>query len=227
MENILILDTETTAIVPEKGELIEIAGIYFNVPSRSIIQQVSTLYYSTSNAAEHINHISVDSLKCVDGQLVRYSELLLENMMINCDAIVAHNAIFDRGWIKKKSSLSDLSESKTWFCSRLDIDWGKTDSLKLVDIAYAMGVPVISAHRALSDCQMLAACFQNLLNLDDQIGDIGNKDTYEAIVDFNERHMPKSNGFSWNPDKKKWLKKMTTAQAYNMPFGVVLHSKPV
>ena len=64
MKTILIMDTETDGINYQKDKVLEIAGILYDVDTRSIIQQVSTLIYAEQNAAEHINHIAVASLKC-------------------------------------------------------------------------------------------------------------------------------------------------------------------
>ncbi len=224
MKNILILDTETTALSPRHGSLIEVAGIYFNIESNSIIQQVSTLLRAEKNEAEHINNITVSSLLATQEDLIYLSFKLLEKMMIDCDGIVAHNASFDRNWIENASSLSALSKNKIWFCSKNDIHWKASPSLKLVDIAQAMGVPVISAHRALSDCQMLAACFQKLNNLPQQLA-LLNTDSfkvYEALVSYEQRELPKKAGFNWNHDKKKWQKKLTPEQAELVDFPITL-----
>lgn len=223
MENLLILDTETTGIDPKNGKLIEVAGIFFNIPSNSIIQQVSTLYYAEDNSAEHINNISVASLKSVNNDLHEHANILLSYMFTNCDAVIAHNANFDRRWIERHAVQKDLSLQKKWLCSKEDIQWLPSVSLKLVDIAAAMGVPVISAHRALSDCQMLASCLAKLPDLKVQLESGASKSLYVANVSYEDRDLPKKAGFYWNADKKKWLKKMRQEQAQCCNFPIALH----
>ena len=60
INTILILDTETTGLDENKDELVEIGGILFNIPSRSVLSQVSFLLPVQSNNAEHINGIAAE-----------------------------------------------------------------------------------------------------------------------------------------------------------------------
>ena len=222
MQNLLILDTETTGIDPKKGKLIEVAGIFFNVPSKSIIQQVSTLLYAEENAAQHINNITVESLHAVNQDLFRLTNDILSVMMAKCDAVIAHNANFDRRWIEYHSEQKLISQQKKWLCSKEDIQWSPSRSLKLVDIAEAMGVPVVSAHRALSDCQMLAACLAKLPDLQVQLESGSNRKLYVANVSYEDKDLPKKAGFYWDAERKKWFKKMRPEQAETCRFPISL-----
>ena len=52
IENILIIDTETTGLDENKDEIIEIGSILFNVTTKSVLSQVSFLLPVSSNEAE-------------------------------------------------------------------------------------------------------------------------------------------------------------------------------
>jgi DNA polymerase-3 subunit epsilon len=220
MKTILIMDTETSGINHQKDRVLEIAGILYDIDSRSIIQQVSTLIYTEENAAEHINHICVDSLKASKMQVEIASIELLKQMWHEADAIVAHNASFDRNFCKQWPMVNLFSETKKWVCSKSDITWPKTSDLKLTTIATAMGVDNLSAHRALADCLMLAQCFAKLPDLKEQLMSSAHKNIYKANVSYEDKHLPKEAGFYWNHDMRRWEKKMTDEQATLINFSI-------
>ena len=99
IENILILDVETQGLDEKKGKLLEIGCIFYNIPTRSIHHQVSFLMKEDSNPVEHINHISVESLKTVLPECTIMGYGFVCQLLFSCDDIVAHNAAFDRKWL--------------------------------------------------------------------------------------------------------------------------------
>ena len=60
LESVLILDTETTGLDENSDEVIEIGCILFNVPSKTVLAQLSFLLPVEFNAAEFINRIPAD-----------------------------------------------------------------------------------------------------------------------------------------------------------------------
>ncbi len=154
IENILILDTETTGLDPRKGcRVIEIAVILFNLKHKSMLQCFSTLLPCDDNPCESINHISAEATQCrypyvnnddliieeiwenpnsptsiiYDEEYHYFMEGIIPEMANNAQAIVAHNAEFDRKFV-----------------------------------AY------VQAHRAMSDCLLLAQCFQRVHDLEER-----------------------------------------------------------
>ena len=112
IENILILDTETTGLDENKDEIIEVGCILFNVNSKSVLSQVSFLFPVSSNDAEHVNGISAEVTNIKqpweDG-------LKFFLKLVDCsDLIVAHNVEFDKKWFGK-GRLPKLE--KKWICS--------------------------------------------------------------------------------------------------------------
>jgi len=217
MENILIIDTETDGLSPEKNKVLEIAAVMFNVPSKTIIHQASTLIDADSNDAAHINGISVDALKSVN---IFGKTLTLELIFLMCekvDLIMAHNAQFDKKFVKKL--YGDKLNDMRWICSKEDISWPPSESLRLTDIAKSLGVESSGAHRALNDCIILANCLAKLNDLQEQLNS-GDKKLFRANVGFEDRELPKKSGFYWNSLLRRWEKKMTEKQASLINFSI-------
>lgn len=219
MNNILILDTETTGIDINKHEVIEVAAILYSVKHKTVLQQVSTLIKADKNEAEPINKISClaacepkDSYKAIS---------LIDTMAACSDAIVAHNADFDKQWMAT-IELGNLLK-KVWICSYQDIEWPHIQgAANLINLALETGVPVVSAHRALTDCTLLANIFSKIENLEELLEEsMKPKDIYIANVSFEEKELAKAHGFIWNNlICRQWAKKMSKQKIANLPFRV-------
>jgi DNA polymerase III subunit epsilon len=223
MELICILDTETTGLDANKGKVLEIAAVLYNIQSRSIITQASTLCYAEENPAFDINRIAVESLKKTPPKIEGAALGLIADMMSASDALIAHNAEFDKKFINTIVNLQLISRSKKWICTRNDVTWPirKGISLNLVSICVDLGVPVINAHRALADCHLILGaleCLEDIQYFLDKSG-IG-RITYHAEITFSERQLAKDNGFTWDNLKKVWHKQLTPDEAVKIPFMV-------
>ena len=162
IENILILDTETTGLDSKKDKVIEIAVILYNLQHKSILQSLSTLFPCDENPVEHINGIKAEATKCA----MPFSALTarLKSMIQYSQAIVAHNASFDRAFVKE-STINEF-ESIPWICTKDDFEWPvRLPRKRLMDVCEAMGVQYINAHRALQDCLFLVDCFNKVEDL--------------------------------------------------------------
>lgn len=172
MENILILDTETTGFSVKSNQIIEIAAILFNIETKTIIHEASTLLYSNSNAAYRHNNISVEALQSVNLDLSIKIQETIAKMMVQADAVVCHNKEFDKKFVETLPILESISMHKQWICTVKDVKWpipnGK--KVKLSSLCLELGVPIIekqymdhisililSNHRALQDCKLLTA----------------------------------------------------------------------
>jgi DNA polymerase-3 subunit epsilon len=223
MENICIIDTETTGLDHTKGKVLEVAAVLYNIPTRSIIAQVSTLCYAEENAAYEVNRIEVESLKKTPPKVEGSAMALLLSMITEADALVAHNAEFDKKWISTVSVLALPCRDKKWICTKNDVIWPirKGIPLSLVSICVDLGVPVVSAHRALSDCLLIVDALECLEDIDFFLDKSGKgRMTYHANISYEQRQLVKDAGFAWDNLKKVWHAKLTPEQAATMPFTV-------
>lgn len=214
MEKIAIIDTETTGLSAKTDKIIEVAAVLYDVPSRSIIAQASTLLPSRDNAAFNINNIPIELLSKLSLDDCSPTIDVIQKFILQSDAIMAHNASFDRGFLEASVFFDGIVRDKKWVCSRSDIKWPVTGSLKLTAIVEGMGLPVISAHRALPDCVMLADCLSKLDNLEQQLGNtLLPRSLYYAHVSYDFRQLAKNAGFQWDTTLNKWKKMLTDAEA--------------
>jgi DNA polymerase-3 subunit epsilon len=211
---LLIIDTETTGLKPEEGcEAIEVGAILYSVPFRTPLQSVSFLIPTETNDAMHINGID-PQITNID-QPWRTALDLFHVMVASADYALAHNAEFDAKWF----GVGQLPEiNLKWLCSLSDFAWGDLPGRSLRDLALAHGIAVMpEVHRALPDCQLLSSVLSKRDDLEEIIETaLLPRQTYRALVSFNEKEEAKSRGFRWNPDRKHWLKNLTTDEAVQL-----------
>ncbi|KGG21859.1 putative DNA polymerasee III [Prochlorococcus marinus str. SS51] len=222
LETLLIVDTETTGLDPEKDQCIEVGAILFHIEKRSILAQNSFLIPAANNPAEAINKISPDLTRFAQPweEGVKYFLALVDI----ADVLIAHNAEFDRQWF----GIPPLPEiSKPWVCSMEDISWPSTLNLKgrpsVRDLALAFEVPVWSAHRALTDCIYLVEIFRRCSDLEELLEQgLEPRRLMRAEVSYDERHLAKNAGFRWNePVRGAWTRRLSEREIRELSFPVV------
>lgn len=217
MEIVTILDTETTGLDPKTDAVIEVAAVQYHLPTASVLSTFATvLQYAGENKAEYMNRIPSGLLSvgaAPDEAWAKLSEL-------RSDAVLAHNSDFDRSFVPA-TVLSD----RPWIDTYTGVSWVKyvTGNLNLVNIALNLGVGVVDAHRALSDCMLLARILtqmaKNGVDLNDFLASgLQPRSLWQACVDYNNRNLAKTNGFRW--DGSRWVKKLTAEEAKALPFKV-------
>ena len=160
IETILIIDTETTGLSPAQGaKMIEVCGILYSVKHRAILQAYSTLLPTQTNEAQHINFIDPE----LTNEPYEPMQHVIYSMAQNAQAIVAHNANFDREFIG--TYLPELSVRR-WICTVKDFQWPcMLRRRRLQDVCEGMGVPYVDAHRALPDTMFMVQCFNKIDDL--------------------------------------------------------------
>jgi DNA polymerase III subunit epsilon len=218
---LLILDTETTALRPEEGQCIEVGAILFSVPQRALLSQVSFLLPASSNPAVHVNGIAPAVTQLP--QPWQAGLHCFEALLAAADAVLAHNAAFDRQWF----GIAPLPPvSKPWICSMEDIRWPADRHLRpspsVRDLALAYGVPVWAAHRALTDCIYLAQVLEHCPDLEQLLaGALEPRRLFRACLSYNERQQAKQAGFRWNdPVRGAWSRRLSEREAAALPFAV-------
>lgn len=214
---LLVVDTETTGLDPAKGcECIEVAAALYSVPHRSTLQSVGFLLPIDNNPAIHINRID-PAITQLD-QPWRTALALFSEMAAVADAVMAHNAAFDRKWFGR-GRLPHLH--LPWICS-MELDWGKIPGRSLTAVALANGIAVTpDAHRALSDVTTLTSILSKRSDLEALIQNaLKPRDQYKALIPYNRKEEAKELGFRWDNDKRSWIKSLSREEIADLPFGV-------
>jgi len=206
MKIVTIIDTETSGLDPKSSYLLEVAAVRFSVEHAAVVDVCSWLVHAEDNEAFSVNGIPPG--------LVRDAKLgplnVAEQVRIvasSTDAIVAHNAAFDSQWLP---SLEDAR----WICSANDIEWPRaSDSRSLVAVCLAHGVPVTSAHRALTDCLLLARLFERVAELGHDVNRMLEdallpRITLQSLQPFADNDKARAAGFRFDAPTKRWLKRV-------------------
>lgn len=214
MSLITIIDAETTGTDPNKDGVIEVAAILYSLDYAAVVHSASALLYCRENPAEPINGIRVPELALSlpsDYDMLAVVDRIAI-MMKTGIAVVAHNAEFDRSFIARCEG--DPGFSVPWVCSMKHIDWPKqAPDRKLTSIALAHGVPILSAHRAMSDCDTLARLFTRVHEMGTDLNELMRlamrpRVIVRALVSYDDRQLAKDAGFDWNGDTKQWTKEV-------------------
>jgi len=143
-------------------------------------------------------------------------------MARGADYAVAHNAEFDRKWFKSHW-LPELDLQ--WICTMDDVKWPRNTKRgrpSVVSLALDYGVPVWSAHRALTDCVYLAEVMRRepaLTRL--LIEALEPRKVYVSMLPYEQRQQCKDAGFVWDQIvAKAWAKKMRPSEAEQLGFPV-------
>ncbi len=215
----LIVDTETTGLDREKDSVIEIGAILYSVEHHTSLIQFSTLQYAPTNAAEPINRIPVAALRDVRERYPLDLDDVLPRLLADADIVVAHRAEFDRGWFAGEW------HAKPWVCTKFDFTWPRqtAEGQSLVPLALEHGIGVSHAHRALTDCQLIAALFDVMpffgCDLQQMFAHaMRPKAVVRALVTYEDREKAKAAGFKWDGEKRHWTRRMALEDAKALPF---------
>lgn len=226
MDRILIIDTETTGLEPSEGShVIEIGAILFDVNLREVVSQISFLLPTLSNEAEHVNRIRPELTMSAP----EISSVFTKSFWAMADAAdyaVAHNAAFDSKWFGDGGCLPEMHLQ--WICTMEDVKWPKNTRRgrpSVTSLALDYGVPVWSAHRALTDCIYLAEVMKQEPALKTILCEsLEPKKVYVSCLPYELRQQCKDAGFTWNSIvEKKWAKRMTVSEAKEIPFQIREH----
>ncbi|NJN29982.1 MAG: 3'-5' exonuclease [Synechococcales cyanobacterium RM1_1_8] len=219
---LLILDTETSGLDPAEHSVLEIAAILYSVEHHCVLQQISTLIpgHRQDNPAEAINNIPITAVNATPVELAQYLCQTINYWGEIAEYILAHNAPFDRQWFKDHPTFPTLYNQR-WLCTCSDFTWPRQHrpGQKLIDLALAHGIGVSSAHRALTDCQLIAALCDRMTDLPGLIAQATRpKVLVRADVSFEERQLAKDAGFRWDGKTKQWTLRLSREEAAQLPF---------
>jgi len=224
MDLVCILDTETTGLDPAQGaKCIEVGCIVYSIRHRAMVEAFSSLIHSDGNDAEHVNHIPVGLLRQSSGMDAEYVWGETGVRAGGCEAVLAHNADFDRQWVP-----DTFPDKVPWIDTCGDVTWPleQRPGSSLVSLCLDHGIGVVDPHRALGDCFMLARLMTRVAELGHDVSELlarglRPKATFEAKIPYEDRDIAKDAGFRWEKDKKRWIRKMAIDDAAKLPFRVV------
>lgn len=236
IDRVLIVDTETTALDVSEGQVIEVGAILYSVRHQTVLQQVATLLPAMENGAERINRIPVAPLVEMSGDVAGWGMDMVMMMGRQAEYVVAHNADFDRKWfgmgdgdlpLLSRGMLPLLVDAEgaplRWICTCADFEWPcqSRPGQSLIDLALAHGIGVGSAHRALTDCLLIAELFNRVADLQGLFERaLRPKGRFVALVSFDERELAKRAGFKWYAESKTWERVMAIEDVAGLGFGV-------
>lgn len=208
-EMIALVDTETTGTDPKKDAVIEASWALVQVSTAKVLEIHSRCFRAIANPAEAINGIPVALLEEGDEP----EPVVLDSRVT---AVVAHNADFDRQWGVFRPLELPWLDTRDWRWPKASAD------SKLVEIALAHGVGVASAHRAYTDVLLMAALLERVhetVPLAEQLEYARRpRQLFEAIVSFEEKDRAKSAGFKWEPDRRRWVRRMLAEDVAKLGF---------
>ena len=225
MRRALILDTETNSLSPEDGQVIEVAACLYDLEIGCPIESYASLVRADGNSAEHVNGIPASALVDARHPIEVWRRVL--ELANAADVVVAHNAEFDRSFVRA-AGIASVAD-KNWVCTRSDFVWGvggEGGGRKLVEIALGLGLGVASAHRALTDVDLMARIFTRLKERGVDLPELFKraarpKKRFVAMVSFEMKHLAKEAGFAWNPERREWWRMMPPDDVEALSFRVV------
>ena len=217
IKTVTIIDLETTALEPSEGCVIELGAILYSVEHQATLNQFSCLFPVAENPKKDINKIPVGLAQQSCG-FDYCLEILDRHFAYSSEYFVAHGAEFDRRWLFSDltSELSGDSLDLPWLCTYEDFIWPHNPKpTNLIHTAVNHGVAVTAAHRALTDCQLIAGLFDRADDLQGlfDVAIARANDPWEIIIAkvcYQEKEKPKAHGFNWNRDYAPdlWSKKV-------------------
>jgi len=221
----LLLDTETTGVDPLVDSVVEVAACLYDLELGCPLESYASLVRAEANPAERINGVPAAALAEANHPIEVWRRVV--ELAKGADVIAAHNAEFDRSFVRA-AGIESIAE-KNWVCTRSDFLWeggGEGGGRKLVEIVLAYGLGVASAHRALTDVDLMSRLLTRVKERGVSLPDLFRraarpKRRFVAQVSFEMKHLAKEAGFAWNPDRREWWRMMPPEDAEAMSFRVV------
>jgi DNA polymerase III subunit epsilon len=161
------IDVETTGLDRKTDEIIELAIVLFafdrgNGEIIGIVDEYIGLREPSCSISRDASQVHGLTIKSVKGKNLDNDKF--EQIISDAEFIVAHNAKFDMGFVKK---LFPVVLFKPWYCSMNGIKWSKKgfSSKGLQNLLKDHKITVEKAHRAGADVK---ACLLLLSKVDDK-----------------------------------------------------------
>jgi DNA polymerase III alpha subunit (gram-positive type) len=158
-----IIDLETSHLSPNYGHIIEIAILQIDATGKKI-GEFSTLVKPPDG---QVGATDIHGIKKIDVKNAPLFSEIIGNIfsILNNSIIVAHNARFEEGFLKKElnrsgQTISAIPALDTLWLSRQVID---LENYKLKTVVSGYGHKIINAHTALGDTRAVAKILPKML----------------------------------------------------------------
>jgi DNA polymerase-3 subunit epsilon len=217
---VLIADTETTGF-RNSDLVVEVAMILYSLVHAAPVTTFSTLIPVKAPPGHALGGMTAEDVHGIPQSLLDLATPLenspasavLHDLMDRADAVLAHSAPFDKRMLKQAGTIDRaLVDEKKWVCTLANIHWPRKYSSKsLISIALAHGVPVVAAHRALTDCDIIARLLTKVHELGYDLVELVQQAmephiTVKALVAKADKEQAQSRGFFFKNDPPRWVK---------------------
>lgn len=222
MKRALILDTETTGVDPKGNWIVEIAVILYSLEHATPITTYAGLIPGKENKAAEFNEISPALLP--QATSLGATCAILDELQMSADIVVAHSAKFDHDFVTQENYWGFDWDRLPWVCTMRDVSWPKLGNRRnLVALALLHGVPVVAAHRALTDCDILARLLTRVSELGVNLQDLfiqalRPKALVEALPGKEDKDITYRHGFDYGQKQRMTLREMPAEDIDNLPF---------
>jgi DNA polymerase III epsilon subunit-like protein len=234
LTNVVVIDCETQGLEPPAARVIEIGAVLWNVEHRAIVDCHTALIRADgTNAAEPFNGIKASLL--LEAEDADATWMIVEQMASRADAVIAHSAAFDKKFVEyeRQGEVEHLLRLP-WICTLEDVDWpgvhrmelGRAGSGSLIRLALAHGAAVVSAHRSIHDCLLLARIMEAVPDIAERLEvalarSQRPKASFIATVPMERNNEVKLAGFHWDRDREVWHRYCAIEDAEQFAFDVV------
>ena len=172
--NLLFIDTETTGLDPNKGEIIELAAMLTTPDNKEVLKTFEVKLRMEHPELAEKKALEVNGYNEVEWALEKCasdrSKVGADLLVISNDAVlVGHNVSFDEAFVS--AFLRTLGLKPNWHYHKIDtvvLSWplviaGRAKWLRLGDVCEALHIKQDGAHRAMSDVLSCRAVYTELL----------------------------------------------------------------
>jgi len=216
------VDLETTGLDPNIHKIIEIGILTFNFDSKTgrileIISEYSSFQDPGSAVPPEITKLTGITTDMVKDQKIAWEKVY--KIFYDSSIILAHNAIFDRGFL---DPIIDVSQEKIWGCSMSQVPWRREgcSCASLPHLCMEHGF-FFTPHRALTDVKAAV----HLLGFSSDLTGLPYLESlYRSALEpevlvrafgapFETKDLLKEKRFRWNAGMKVWEKRTDLEEA--------------
>ena len=163
------VDLETNGMKPTKGKIIEFGGVSYNMDTGKEASRLGKLYNPgdislrmQSTGRDDVHHITEGMVE-KENELDETRQKEILDYMTSNGPIVAHNASFEKGWLRGhiKGYAEAEAKGEITYVDTMNLASHTTDTdrNRLQDFVENYGDDYVDAHRATNDVEMMMKAF--------------------------------------------------------------------